>query len=188
MNRLSWEKYFLLQCRMIASRSTCLSRKVGALIVKENRIISTGYNGNISGFNHCDTYIRCYKRNLGYKAHSFDYCRAIHAEMNALITAGKSSVDVNGAEIYCNISPCYGCFKILVNAGIRTFIFEEDYNLKEYKLNCPEFANIFYYENPNKEKFPNHDDDDILFIKLKLNKDELKEISKNFFYGKKIFK
>ena len=103
----------------MASRSTCDRRFVGAVIVRDRNILSTGYNGSISGMPHCDE--------VGHMLEN-DHCVAtIHAEANAILQAAKNGVMINGASIYVNASPCWNCFKLIVNSGIRKIYFGEFY-------------------------------------------------------------
>jgi dCMP deaminase len=103
----------------VASRSTCDRKHVGSVIVRERNILSTGYNGSISGMPHCD--------DVGHMMEN-DHCIAtIHSEANAIIQAAKNGVCINGASIYTTASPCWNCFKIIVNAGMKKIFFGEFY-------------------------------------------------------------
>ena len=123
--RLAWDKYFLLLARCLGwLRSTCQRRKIGAVIVKDNRIIATGYVGQFSGLDHC-TDVGCRK---AYHGEATRFCLAVHAEENALMQAARFGISVEGATLYCTISPCYNCLKLAVSAGIKRIVFEECYS------------------------------------------------------------
>ena len=112
---------------LIASRSTCLSRSVGAVIVRDNHIIATGYNGAPRGVSHClDT--GCIRREHDIPSgERLDICKAVHAEQNAIIEAAYNGVSTKGASIYVTVTPCFTCAKMLVNAGIKEIIIDGDY-------------------------------------------------------------
>jgi len=117
--RLSWDEYFMGIARMVASRSTCPRKSVGAVIVRRQTILSTGYNGSVRGLPHC-TEAGCLMED--------GHCVAtIHAEANAIIQAARNGVIIDGAECYVTASPCWSCFKMLANAGIRRIVFGEFY-------------------------------------------------------------
>lgn len=117
--RMDWDTYFINIAFMVSSRSTCPRKSVGAVIVKNNAILSTGYNGSMSGAPHCID-VGCMMEN--------DHCVAtIHAEANAIIHAARHGVAIDGATIYVTASPCWNCFKMLVNAGIRRICYSEFY-------------------------------------------------------------
>ena len=118
--RLSWDKYFMEIAKMVAKRSTCDRRNVGAVIVKDKNILSTGYNGSPKGLPHCDE--------AGHEMSDGHCVRTIHAEANALIQAAKHGVAVDGAAMYLTDSPCYDCFKMLVNSGIKEVVYGEYYD------------------------------------------------------------
>jgi len=117
--RVSWETYFMNIAAEVATRSTCDRKHVGAVIVKDKTILSTGYNGSIKGLPHCDE--------VGHEMVD-DHCiRTTHAEANAIVQAAKNGVEINHAEIYITASPCYNCFKLIANAGIKSIYFLEFY-------------------------------------------------------------
>jgi dCMP deaminase len=117
--RASWDEYFMAIAREIATRSTCDRKHVGAVIVRDKTILSTGYNGSIRGMPHCDE--------VGHDLEN-DHCVAtIHAEANAILQAAKNGVMIDGAELYTTASPCWSCFKLIANAGIRTIYYGEFY-------------------------------------------------------------
>jgi len=119
MARVSWDRYFMNLALQAATRSTCPRKSVGAVIVRDKSILSTGYNGSIRGAPHCDE-VGCLMEN--------GHCvRTVHAEANAIVQAARNGVRLDGAEIYVTASPCFNCFKLIVNAGIRTIYFGEFY-------------------------------------------------------------
>lgn len=129
MSRLSREEYYMNIAVQTSLRSTCIRRKVGAIIVKDDRILSTGYNGAPSGLpNCCDDCKRCYR-----SAHNIpsgqmlDMCYAVHAEQNAIMNALKTGEDLKGATLYVNTYPCVTCFKLTVQAGIKEVYYIDEY-------------------------------------------------------------
>jgi dCMP deaminase len=123
--RLSWDEYFMQITRLASERSTCLRRNIGAVITKNNRILSTGYNGAPSGMAHCLD-IGCLRDKLKIPSGTrHEICRGLHAEQNALMFA--QGADLHDAVLYCTNQPCIVCTKLIIQAGIRTVIFEEDY-------------------------------------------------------------
>lgn len=117
--RVDWHTYFLNIARQAATRSTCDRKHVGAVIVRDKTILSTGYNGSIRGMPHCDE--------VGHDLEG-DHCVAtIHAETNAILQAAKNGVMIDGAEMYTTASPCWNCFKLMANAGIRKIYYAEFY-------------------------------------------------------------
>ncbi|MBL51147.1 MAG: deaminase [Candidatus Marinimicrobia bacterium] len=117
--RVSWEKYFMNIAIEVATRSTCDRKHVGAVIVREKTILSTGYNGSIKGLAHCDE--------VGHEMVDGHCVRTTHAEANAIAQAAKNGVEINSSEIFVTASPCYNCFKLIANAGIKTIYYAEFY-------------------------------------------------------------
>jgi dCMP deaminase len=127
MNRPSWDAYFMGIARLVASRSTCLRRQVGAVLVKDKNILATGYNGTPSGISHCEQ-TGCLRQQLGVPSgERHELCRGLHAEQNALIQAAKHGVAIAGATLYCTNSPCSICSKMIINAGLEKIIFLDGY-------------------------------------------------------------
>jgi len=125
--RPPWDQYFVQIAHQVAKRSTCLRRHVGAVIVKDKRILSTGYNGAPTGFPHCDE-TGCLREQLGVPSgERQEICRGLHAEQNAIIQAALHGVSVAGADIYTTHQPCITCAKMVINAGIKRVIFLEPY-------------------------------------------------------------
>ena len=123
VERPSWDEYFMQMAQVVAGRSTCLRRQVGAVIVKDKQILSTGYNGSPSGLSHCSQK-GCLRQQLNIPSGERTViCRAVHAEQNALVQAAKHGVSINGADIYTTFQPCVLCTKLLINAGIKRVFF-----------------------------------------------------------------
>ena len=117
--RVDWDTYFMRIADEVSSRSTCDRKHVGAVIVRDRNILSTGYNGSIAGMPHCDE--------VGHMMEG-DHCVAtIHAEAHAILQAAKNGAMINGASVYINASPCWNCFKMIANAGIKRVYFGEFY-------------------------------------------------------------
>ncbi|NDY42191.1 cytidine deaminase [Dissulfurirhabdus thermomarina] len=112
---------------LVAQRSTCLRRKVGALLVKDHRILATGYNGAPSGLRHC-LEVGCLREQMGIPSgERHELCRGLHAEQNVLIQAACHGVSVAGATLYCTNLPCLICTKMLINAGVRAVVYADGY-------------------------------------------------------------
>src|SRR5437762_14345727 len=117
--RADWDSYFMQIAQVVASRATCDRKHVGALLVRDRIILSTGYNGSIRGMPHCDE--------VGHDMEN-DHCVAtIHAEANAIIQAAKNGVRIEDGELYTTASPCWSCFKLIANSGIKRIYFGEFY-------------------------------------------------------------
>lgn len=126
--RVSWDEYFMQIAEIVKTRSTCLRRQVGAVIVRENRIITTGYNGAPSGLHHCTEIGGCERERLGIPSgQRHELCRALHAEQNAIIQAAKIGVSTEGCTIYITLQPCVICAKMLINAGITRIVHKGEY-------------------------------------------------------------
>ena len=119
MARVSWEQYFMNIAKESATRSTCDRKHVGAVIVRDKTILSTGYNGSIRGMPHCDE--------VGHLMEEGHCVATIHAEANAILQAAKNGVMIDKAEVYITASPCWPCFKMLANAGIKKIYYGEFY-------------------------------------------------------------
>ena len=125
--RPGWDEYFLAIARQVATRSTCLRRRVGAVLVRDKRILATGYNGAPRGLPHCDA-TGCPRRRLGIPSgQRHEICRALHAEMNALLQAAAHGVGVADSWLYCTTQPCILCAKMLINAGVVRIVHAEGY-------------------------------------------------------------
>lgn len=125
--RPSWDEYFMDITRRVATRSTCLRRAVGAILVHDKRIIASGYNGGPSGLAHCLD-IGCLREKLGIPSgQQHELCRGIHAEQNAIIQAARYGMSIEGSVLYCTTQPCTQCTKMLINAGITEIVYAEGY-------------------------------------------------------------
>ena len=126
--RKSWNSYFMEIADIVKTRSTCIRRQVGAVIVKDNRIITTGYNGAPSGLMHCIDNGGCERERLNVPSgQRHELCRALHAEQNAIIQAAKIGVSTEGAIIYITTQPCVICAKMIINAGIKKVVYKASY-------------------------------------------------------------
>ena len=126
-DRPAWDAYFMDIAVLVAKRSTCLRRMVGALIIKDKRILTTGYNGAPSGIRHCIE-IGCLRETLNVASgQRHELCRGIHAEQNAIIQAAYHGVSIRNATLYCTNLPCSICTKMIINAGIGRIYYLEGY-------------------------------------------------------------
>lgn len=126
-SRPSWDEYFMEICRLVATRSTCLRRKVGAVVVRDNRILATGYNGPPSGLAHCLD-AGCLREKMGIPSgERHELCRGLHAEQNAIIQAATFGIPIAGATFYLTNQPCALCAKMLANAKVKRVVFAGDY-------------------------------------------------------------
>ena len=127
MKRPTWDEYFMKITMLVAERSTCMRRMVGAIIVKDKRIVSTGYNGAPKGLKHC-LEIGCLREEMGIPSgERHELCRGAHAEQNAIIQAAGSGTSMNGATMYCTDSPCSTCTKMIINSGIKRIVLGKKY-------------------------------------------------------------
>ncbi len=127
LDRPALDEYFMEIAKVVARRSTCLRQKVGAVIVKDKRILATGYNGAPSGLPHCDE-VGCLREKLKIPSgERQELCRGVHAEQNAIIQAAKFGISVDGATLYSTHCPCIVCAKIIINAGIKRVVYGRRY-------------------------------------------------------------
>ncbi|WP_392453927.1 ComE operon protein 2 [Chryseomicrobium aureum] len=134
MERITWDQFFLAQCHLLALRSTCTRLAVGAVIVRDRRIIAGGYNGSISGGDHCIDQ-GCYVID--------NHCvRTIHAEMNALLQCAKYGVSVSGADLYVTHFPCLPCTKSIIQSGIHRLYYAADYKNNSYAIELLDQAGV----------------------------------------------
>ncbi len=117
--RVDWTEYFMNIAEQVATRSTCNRKHIGAVIVREKTILSTGYNGSIKGAPHCD--------DIGHDMENGHCIRTVHAEANTVAQAAKYGVSIDNSEIYITASPCLTCFKLIANAGIKVVYYKEFY-------------------------------------------------------------
>ena len=125
--RISWDDYFMEIASVVAKRSTCMRRQVGAILVKNKHILATGYNGAPKGLAHCSV-TGCLRQQMGIPSgERHELCRALHAEQNAIIQAASLGVQIDGCTVYCTLAPCSLCAKMLINAGAKRVVFEAGY-------------------------------------------------------------
>ena len=125
--RPSWDQYFMDIVELVSRRSTCLRRKVGAILVRDKRILATGYNGPPAGIAHCSE-TGCLRDKLKVPSgERHELCRGLHAEQNAIIQAALYGVSTKGSTLYCTTHPCIICAKMIINSGIESFVYRESY-------------------------------------------------------------
>ncbi len=130
MKRLSKDQYFMMMAEFAAQRSTCTrkNRKIGAILTRDNMIISTGYNGAPKGLAHCDD-VGCIRTSMGIPSgERLDLCRGAHAEANAIVQAAWLGGSTKGAHIYCTLLPCPMCACLIINSGITRVVYKKEYN------------------------------------------------------------
>ena len=128
MKRPTWDEYFMEMAELTAKRATCSRRQVGAVIVRDNRAVATGYNGAPRGLAHCEEKGGCLREKLNVPSgQRHELCRALHAEQNAIISAASMGNAIEGGTIYITHQPCVICAKMIVNAGIRRIVVREGY-------------------------------------------------------------
>jgi len=149
--RPSWDEYFLELADLVASRSTCLRRHVGAVLVRQERIIATGYNGAPRGLGHCLD-IGCLREEMDIPSgHRYELCRGVHAEQNAIINAAYYGVSTQDTVIYCTNQPCIICARILINAGITRVVHRGNFD-DSLAVKFMQEAGIELLELPLREK------------------------------------
>ena len=125
--RPTWDSYFMEITKLVASRSSCLRRSVGAVLVKDKRILATGYNGAPAGKKHCEE-VGCLREKLHVPSgQRHELCRGLHAEQNAIIQAARQGTEIVGSTLYCTTAPCSLCAKMLINAGVVRIVYEGSY-------------------------------------------------------------
>jgi dCMP deaminase len=155
--RPSWDDYFLGITRAVASRSTCLRRHVGAIVVRDKRILTTGYNGAPAGLQHCSQ-AGCMRDQLGIPSgERHDLCRGLHAEQNALVQAALHGISVQGATLYCTFAPCAICAKMLINAGVKKVVFLDSYP-DQLARDLLDEAGVESAKGGGSAEFPEHPD------------------------------
>lgn len=133
VSRPSWDEYFMKLAWLVAERSTCVRHHVGAVIVRDKRILTTGYNGAASGTKDC-LELGCLRNQLNIPSGTrHEICRAIHAEQNAIIQAGTHGININGGTLYCTHSPCILCAKMIANAKIKRVVMSIEYPDETFK-------------------------------------------------------
>ena len=147
ITRPSWDEYFMKLAWLVAERSTCVRHHVGAVIVRDKRILTTGYNGAASGIKDC-LELGCLRNALNIPSGTrHEICRAIHAEQNAIIQAGTHGININGGTLYCTHSPCILCAKMIANAKIKRVVMSIEYPDETFKELFKE-AGIEYVSMP----------------------------------------
>lgn len=125
--RPSWPEYFSDITELVATRSTCTRRKVGAILVRNKRVLATGYNGVPTGVSHCLD-VGCLRDKMNIPSgQRHELCRGLHAEQNAIIQAASHGVNIEGADLYCTNLPCIICTKMIINAGIKNVYYLDGY-------------------------------------------------------------
>jgi dCMP deaminase len=135
--RPSWPEYFMAITKLVATRSTCLRRHVGAILVKDKRILASGYNGAPSGLRHCEE-VGCLRANSSVPSgERHELCRGLHAEQNLILQAAYHGISIKDAILYCTNKPCVICTKMIINAGITKIYYEDGYDdpLSDQMLN-----------------------------------------------------
>ena len=127
IKRPDWTDYFMDITRLVARRSTCIRRQVGAIVVKDKRILATGYNGVPTGLPHCEDAGCIREQNKIPSGQRHELCRGLHAEQNTIIQAAFHGISISGATLFCTTLPCSICLKMLINAGIREIFYEQGY-------------------------------------------------------------
>lgn len=155
--RPSWDEYFMSLAEVVGNRGTCDRGKSGCVIVKDKRILTTGYVGSPLGLPHCDE--------VGHEMHKVTHedgtetmhcIRTVHAEQNALIQAAKTGVALDGATVYCKMTPCYVCAKLIINSGIKRVVAAKDYHASKQSKRIFKEAKIkLDILNPEVEKYAN---------------------------------
>lgn len=126
--RISWDDYFMQVAHLVKKRTTCIGREVGAVIVKDKRILATGYNGAPSGTKHCAELGGCIRRKLNIpRGERMDICRAVHAEQNVIISAAITGSNIQDSTMYITVTPCFTCAKMIINAGIKRIVIDGQY-------------------------------------------------------------
>ena len=127
VSRPTWDEYFMKVAVFVAERSTCLRRRVGAVLVKDKQMLATGYNGAPKNITHCDK-TGCLRQQLNIPSgQRHEMCRGLHAEQNVILQAAQFGVSTSGSSLYITNTPCSICAKMIINAGIRRILFQGDY-------------------------------------------------------------
>jgi dCMP deaminase len=157
MARPTWDEYFINLTRAVAERSTCDRGRSGAIIVKDKRILCTGYVGSPPGMPHCDEAGHDMRKMLNDDGSISEHCvRTIHAEQNTLAQAAKFGISIEGATMYCKMTPCRVCSKMIVGAGIKKVVAEKDYHASKESKELFENAGVeLVILNPEVEKYDN---------------------------------
>ena len=159
--RPSYDEYFMEMAHVVSKRSTCMRRKVGAILVKDKHILSTGYNGAPKGLKHCSE-VGCIREKMNVPpGERHELCRGLHAEQNAIIQAAVFGISIRNYILYVTNTPCIVCAKMLINAGVTEIIYAGNYPdslsiemLRESKIKLQNYRikekqNTFYQNIPN---------------------------------------
>lgn len=156
MRRPTWTEYFLTMADLASSRSTCLRQQHGAVLVKDSRVLATGYNGAVCGAEHCSDKGECERMRLGAKpGQNYELCVALHAEQNALLQAARSGSSAEGATLYVTGPPCKLCARMIVNAGVAQVVFQasDRYASEDTGLDILSQAGVrIYSKHPNSSE------------------------------------
>lgn len=160
--RPSYDEYFMEMAHVVSSRSTCLRRKVGAILVKDKHILSTGYNGAPKGLKHCSE-VGCLREKLGIPSgERHEICRGLHAEQNAIIQAAVFGISIKDSVLYCTNTPCVVCAKMLINASVKEIVFSGEYPdnlakqmLSESRIKIRKFNNENIMLSKTRKSFKN---------------------------------
>ena len=155
ISRPSYDEYFMQMAYLAASRSTCLRRHVGAVLVKDKHVLSTGYNGPPKGLRHCNE-TGCLREEQGVPSgERHEICRGLHAEQNAIIQASVFGVSIKNAVLYVTNTPCVVCAKMLINAGVTEIIYDGDYpdSLSIQMLNESNIKLTRFKPSENQDEF-----------------------------------
>lgn len=133
-SRVPWPEYFMSIAHVVATRATCDRKHVGAVIVRDKRIIATGYNGSVPRMPHCD--------DVGHDMKDGHCVRTVHAEANAIAQAARAGISLYGSTIYINTYPCWLCFKLMVSAGITEVYYDDEYRTDERVASCASKSGI----------------------------------------------
>jgi len=157
MARPSWDEYFINMTKAVAERSTCDRGRSGAVIVKDRRILCTGYVGSPIGMPHCDESGHDLRKIIDDEGNITQHCvRTVHAEQNALVQAAKFGISVQDATLYCKMVPCNVCAKLVVNSGIKRVVAEKDYHTSKEAKDLFQKAGVeLTIINPEVEKYEN---------------------------------
>ena len=154
IERPSYDDYFMEMAYIVSKRSTCIRRKVGAILVKDKHILSTGYNGAPKGHKHCSIEGCLRKKNNVPSGERHEICRGLHAEQNVIIQAAVFGVQIKNSILYCTDTPCIVCAKMLINAGIKEIVFSGEYPdflakqmLSESNIKLRKLNNLFNKSN-----------------------------------------
>ncbi|MEM4605804.1 MAG: cytidine/deoxycytidylate deaminase family protein [Candidatus Pacearchaeota archaeon] len=153
--RPSWDEYFMDVCRAIAKRATCDRGRSGCVIAKDNRILVTGYVGSPKGFPHCDEVGHLFKKVIHDDGSVTTHCmRTVHAEQNAICQAAKLGVSIDGATLYCKMTPCRTCAMLIINCGIKRVVCEKKYHTAKESEEMFERAGVeLVYFDEEVEKY-----------------------------------